>query len=157
MEIMTRRAIFAILASVAGVRRAPIARVENLRVAIPAELLAKAQAAAAQEHITLDELVSNALERWLPVSMKDSERKGRLYLQHPDETPELIGVLPYLIHPPSKLSSTVSWIRFRDRTLLPMLQHRPDDPNLPNFLKQVEAILTWRAGVLPQDRFWKAD
>jgi hypothetical protein len=89
--------------------------------------------------------------------MQDGERKARLYLQHPDETPELIGVLPYLIHPPSRLSATASWIRFRDRTLLPMMQHRPLDPNLPNFLKQVEAILTWRASVSPTDRFWKAD
>jgi hypothetical protein len=31
------------------------------------------------------------------------ERKIALYLQHPDETPELIGVLPYLIHPPSQI------------------------------------------------------
>jgi hypothetical protein len=89
--------------------------------------------------------------------MQDAERKARLYLQHPDEAPELIGVLPYLIHPPSKLSSTASWIDFRDRTLLPMLQHRPDDPNLPNFLKQVEAILAWRAGIPEADRFWKPD
>jgi hypothetical protein len=89
--------------------------------------------------------------------MLDAQRKARLYLEHPDETPELVGVLTYLICPPSKMSSTASWISFRDKTLLPMLQHQPDDPNLPNFLKQVEAILTWRAGISPQDRFWKAD
>jgi hypothetical protein len=89
--------------------------------------------------------------------MQDAERKARLYLQHPDETQELIGVLPYLIHPPSKLNSTASWTDFRDRTVLPMMRRRPDDPNLPNFLKAVEAILTWRAGISPQDRFWKAD
>ena len=35
--------------------------------------------------------------------------------------------------------------------------NRPDDPNLPNFLKQVESILAWRAAVPPDDRFWKAD
>jgi hypothetical protein len=85
------------------------------------------------------------------------ERRAQLYLQHPDESPALIGVLPYLIHPPSNLSSTASWVSFRDKTLLPMIQHRPDDPNLPNFLKQVEAILAWRAAVPPEDRFWKVE
>jgi hypothetical protein len=70
-----------------------------------------------------------------------SDRKARLYLEHPDESPELIGTLPYLIHPPGKLSVTASWLRFRDATLLPMMEHRPDDPNLPNFLRQVEDIL----------------
>jgi hypothetical protein len=86
-----------------------------------------------------------------------AERKAQLYLQHPDETPELTGVLPYLIHPPSRLSSTASWISFRDRTLLPMMRQKPDDQNLPNFLKQVEAVLAWRAGISPEERFWKKD
>ena len=85
------------------------------------------------------------------------ERKAQLYLQHPDESPEPIGVLPYLIHPPSRMSSTAAWIAFRDRTLLPMMRHDPDDPNLPGFLKHVEAILAWCAALPPQDRFWKAD
>ena len=89
--------------------------------------------------------------------MSDCEQKAQLYLQHPDECPELIGRLPYLIHPPGKLSSTASWVRFRDDTLLPMLRYRPDDPNLPNFMKQVEAILAWRATIPPERRFWKAD
>jgi hypothetical protein len=85
----------------------------------------------------------------------DRERKARLYLEHPDESPELIGTLPYLIHPPGKLSATASWFRFRDETLLPMIQHRPDDPNLPNFLRQVENVLSWRATIAAKDRFWK--
>ena len=38
---------------------------KNLHAAIPPDLLAKAQAAAEQEHITLDELVSDAMERRL--------------------------------------------------------------------------------------------
>jgi hypothetical protein len=63
--------------------------------------------------------------------------------------------LPYLIHPPSKLGSTAAWLDFRDKTLLPAIQDWPDDPNLPNFLKRVEAILAWRETVPPQDRFWK--
>jgi hypothetical protein len=84
-------------------------------------------------------------------------RRAALYLEHPDESPDLIGVLPYLIHPPAELSSTASWVSFRDKTLVPMIQHRPDDPNLPNFLKQVEAILAWRADIAPEDRFWKSD
>ena len=87
----------------------------------------------------------------------DIERKCALYLQHPNECPELIGVLPYLIHPPGRLSSTSAWERFRDKTLLPLIAAEPDDPNLPNFLKQAEAILAWRATIAEQDRFWKAD
>jgi len=86
-----------------------------------------------------------------------ARRKADLCLQHPDETPELVGCLPYLVHPPSKLSATARWNDFRDRTLLPMIRHRPEDVNLPRFLEQVEIILAWREGVVPEDRFWKAD
>jgi hypothetical protein len=95
--------------------------------------------------------------------MQDSDMQDKaaeraaLYLRHPEECPELIGVLPYLIHPPSRLSSTAAWVSFRDRTLLPMMRRRPDDPNLPNFLAQVQAILAWRASIGPEDRFWKPD
>lgn len=85
------------------------------------------------------------------------QRKAALYLEHPDECPELVGVLPYLIHPPGKMSATASWVRFRDTTLLPMIEYSPEDVNLPNFLKQAEMILAWRASVAPQERFWKPD
>jgi hypothetical protein len=84
------------------------------------------------------------------------ERKVALYLQHPDETPELVGCLPYLIHPPSRLASTAACVRFLDKTLLPMIEH-PDDLNLPRFLAQVETALAWRAAIPAHDRFWKAD
>ncbi len=90
------------------------------------------------------------------IAAKATERAA-LYLRHPDECPPLIGVLPYLIHPPSRLSSAAAWAAFRDRTLLPMMRSRPDDPNLPNFLAQVEAILAWRSFVRPEHRFWKPD
>lgn len=89
--------------------------------------------------------------------MTDREWKAQLYLQHPEECPEIIGALPYLIHPPGKLSTTASWIAFRDKTLLPLIRQRPDDPNLPNFLKQAEAVLAWWAAIPAVDRFWKAD
>ena len=82
---------------------------------------------------------------------------SNLAIQHPDECPELIRVLPYLIHPPSRMSATMRWVAFRDKTLRPMIAAEPDDPNLPNSLKQVEAILAWRATIAPEDRFWKAD
>jgi hypothetical protein len=88
-------------------------------------------------------------------TLPDRERKARLYLEHPDESPEFSGTLPYLIHPPGKLSATASWLRFRDKTLLPMSERRPDDPNVRNFLRQVESILAWRAALPPEDRFWK--
>jgi hypothetical protein len=87
----------------------------------------------------------------------DRARRAQLYLEHPEESPALIGVLPYLIHPPSKLSSDASWRRFRDRTLLPMIGQRPDDANLANLLKQVETVLAWRATVASQNRFWRVD
>jgi hypothetical protein len=91
-------------------------------------------------------------------TQQERERRAQLYLEHPSECPaKFIGRLPYLIHPPSKLGSTAAWISFRDETLLPMMQERPGDPNLPNFLKQAEAILAWRAGIPVEDRFWKKD
>ncbi len=86
-----------------------------------------------------------------------NERKAQLYLEHPGESPDLDGPLDYLIHPPSKLAATQSWIDFRDRTLLPLIAARPDDRHLPLFLARAEAVLAWRAGIAPEDRFWKAD
>jgi hypothetical protein len=83
------------------------------------------------------------------------ERRAHLFLQHPDECPDVSGPLPYLIHPPGTLSSTASWIAFRDKTLYPMILHRPEDRNLSNLLKRVEDILAWRAGIPIEDRFWK--
>jgi hypothetical protein len=87
----------------------------------------------------------------------DAETKFRLYEAHPDESPEIAGILPYLIHPPGRLSSTASWRRFRDRTLLPLIAARPDDQFLPKFLAQTEAVLAWRAALPPEQRFWQAD
>lgn len=87
----------------------------------------------------------------------DAETKARLCAEHPDESPEIDGILPYLIHPPSRLSSTASWRRFRDGTLLPLIAERPDDPFLPQFLAQTEVVLAWRAALPPEQCFWKAD
>jgi hypothetical protein len=85
-------------------------------------------------------------------------RKAALYMQHPDTSPdEIVGRPDYLIHPPSRLAPTARWIDFRDRTVLPMIEGRPDDPDLPNYLKQVEIVLAWRAAIAPKDRFWKPD
>jgi len=55
------------------------------------------------------------------------------------------------------VSSTAAWERLRVKTLRPLITEKPDDPNLPNFLKQAEVILAWRATVAPEDRFWKAN
>jgi hypothetical protein len=85
------------------------------------------------------------------------EEKAQLYLEHPDECPEIVGTLPYLIHPPSKLSSTARWVEFRDRTLRPSITSRPDDLFLPLFLAQTEKIIAWRATIAPERRIWKAD
>jgi hypothetical protein len=76
---------------------------------------------------------------------------------HPDECPEIVGRLDYLIHPPSRLASSARWRAFRDRTLLPMIAERPEDPHLPRFLEQTEKILAWRATIPPERRIWKAD
>jgi hypothetical protein len=43
------------------------------------------------------------------------------------------------------------------RTLLPMMQMRPDDPDLPRMLECVEAVLAWRANIAPGHRFWRPD
>lgn len=86
-----------------------------------------------------------------------AEEKIQVLLEHPDESPEIVGCLPYLIHPPSRLSSTARWRAFRDKTLLPLIDARPDDPNLPRFLEQTEKILAWRATIPRQRRIWKAD
>lgn len=85
------------------------------------------------------------------------QRKLALLLQHPDDSPEFAGMLPYLIHPPSRMSSTSNWIKFRDKTLRPLLLDRPDDLFLALFLRQVEEILAFRASVAEEDRFWKPD
>jgi hypothetical protein len=48
--------------------------------------------------------------------------------------PNSPGPLPYLIHPPSRMSSSAAWVRFRDETLRPLIAARPDDVDLPRFL-----------------------
>ncbi|MBK6599281.1 MAG: hypothetical protein IPG25_15970 [Proteobacteria bacterium] len=80
-----------------------------------------------------------------------------MLMQHPDESPEIVGTLPYLIHPPSRLASTARWMKFRDSTLRPLIASRPADPFLPRFLEQTEKILAWRATIAPERRIWKAD
>jgi hypothetical protein len=54
-------------------------------------------------------------------------------------------------------TQSAALLRFRDKTLSPTIRESPGDPNLPNFLKQVELILGWRATIAPEDRFWRAD
>ena len=83
--------------------------------------------------------------------------KAQILMEHPDESPEIVGTLPYLIHPPSRLASTARWLAFRDRTLRPLIKERPDDPFLPHFLEQAEKVLVWRATIAPERRIWKAD
>ena len=103
-----------------------------------------------------DDLDQNAWlsARFAPLT---PDEKIQVLLEHPDESPEIGGALPYLIHPPSRLSSTGRWVEFRDRTLLPLIAARPADPFLPRFLEQTEKILAWRAAIAPERRIWKAD
>ena len=86
------------------------------------------------------------------------KRKCWLVLHHTQGSPdELLGTPLYLLHPPSRLAPTASWIEYRDETLLPMIEYRPDDPDLPNYVVQVAKVLAWRPTVSPEDRFWKPD
>lgn len=62
-----------------------------------------------------------------------------------------------LIDSPSKMAPTAAFAHFRDRTLVPMMQMHPDDPDLPKFLECVEAVLAWRAPIAPGNRFWRSD
>lgn len=87
----------------------------------------------------------------------NTDDRAQLYLQHPEPCPDIVGALPYLIHPPGRLSRTSSWLRFRDETLLPLLREHSDDRHLAGFLRQAEAVLAWRAGLRPVQRFWRAD
>ena len=76
--------------------------------------------------------------------------------QHPEPTPDdLTWPLPFLIHPPDKLSSTERWIAFRDKTLKPMMLMHLIDANLPKILRQTEPILAWRATVPHEWQVWK--
>lgn len=89
--------------------------------------------------------------------MKRNEQFARLYLWHPEPCPEISEPLPFLIHPPSRLSSSAAWRRFRDGTLRPLIEARPGDSALPRFMEQAEAVLAWRETVPTALRFWKAD
>ena len=49
-----------------------------------------------------------------------SDEYGQLLYDHPDESPEIVGMLDYLIDPPSRLASTNS----SSDLDIPVLQHR---------------------------------
>lgn len=83
--------------------------------------------------------------------------RAQLYLQHPEPCPDIADALPYLIHPPGRLSRTSSWLRFRDETLVPLMRRRPDDANLAAFMQHADAVLAWRAYQHPDQRFWRAE
>lgn len=87
----------------------------------------------------------------------NADERAQLYLQHPDPCPDIAEPLPYLLDPPGRLSRTSSWLRFRDDTLRPLLRDRLHDRHLAAFLQQAEAVLAWRAGLRPAQRFWRAE
>jgi hypothetical protein len=86
----------------------------------------------------------------------DAEEKIKVLLEHPDESPEIIGMLDYLIDPPSRLASTARWVKFRG-DMAQAVADRPDDQHFPLFLAQAEKILAWRATIAPERRIWKTD
>lgn len=87
----------------------------------------------------------------------NADDRAQLYLKHPEPCPDIVGALPYLIHPPGRLSRTSSWLRFREETLVPLMRQQPGDANLAAFLRQAEAVLVWRAGLCPEQHFWRAE
>jgi hypothetical protein len=95
-----------------------------------------------------------------PANMTEDDpqlRRNRLYLDHPDPSPDQAHPADYLIHPPGRLASNATWRRFRDETVIPFMAGKPDDQNLPRYAARVEEILAWRAGVPTELRFWKPD
>jgi len=81
-----------------------------------------------------------------------------LMWEHPPTGPDhRTRPLPYLIDCPSEFAPDSALIRFRDKTLLPLIATDPGDPDLPNFLKCIEDALAWRATIAPPDRFWRRD
>ncbi|MGE0280208.1 MAG: hypothetical protein AB7P20_06290 [Rhizobiaceae bacterium] len=74
--------------------------------------------------------------------------KINLIWEHPKPSPDhFTRPLPYLIDCPSKMASSGKFLRFRDRTLVPLMQTHPDDPDLAKLLECVEAVLAWRATI----------
>jgi len=93
-------------------------------------------------------------------SRMDDERarKARLILEHPPTSPDHFPTpLSGLVDPPSPMASSAKLRDFRDRCAIPMMRSRPDDPNWPAFLQQVDIVLAWRETIPPEDRFWKPD
>lgn len=84
-------------------------------------------------------------------------RKAALILQHPDETPEIVGLQSGCVSPPSRFRENARWLRFRDQTVIPCIAAHPDDPNWPRWLARIEEILAWRGMIPPEDRFWRPD
>ena len=80
-----------------------------------------------------------------------------LFREHPPVSPDLTGPADYLMNPPSIFAANAHFINFRDEAIIPLIAARPDNPDFPNYLKNIEAILTWRATIAPEDRFWRTD
>ncbi len=79
-----------------------------------------------------------------------------LMWEHPQTLPDGDRPLPYIIDPPSMFSPSSRFVRFREM-LLRIIPARPDDADLPDFLKCVDRVLEWRTTIPLQDRFWRRD
>jgi len=75
---------------------------------------------------------------------------------HPSTIPEERRPSALLIEPPGRFSATRRWQQFRDE-LARLLPTYAGDPNLPRYLKTADTIITWRATVPPEGRFWAED
>jgi hypothetical protein len=89
----------------------------------------------------------------------EAARHAAVFTEHPCVLPDRItfNAVYDLFEPPSELASTSEWLKFRDEILRPLTAVHPHDPNLPNFLRQTNVILAWRATIAPEDRFWRTD
>lgn len=84
-------------------------------------------------------------------------RKWQLHFQQPSGVPDQYpGPVRYLIENPGNLAATAKWKRFRD-FLAARAIGEPDDPNFPVMVKAADELLAWRAGIAPEDHFWKPD
>ena len=84
-------------------------------------------------------------------------RKWRLYFQQPSGVPDVFPApLRGLYENPARLASTARWQSWRD-SLERFAATHPDDPNFPVMVAAADDLLTWRAAIAPEDRFWKPD
>lgn len=62
---------------------------------------------------------------------------------------------PLGVYTSMEYENSAAHLEPQDKTVRPLMRMHPDDPNAANLLKQIEAILAWRATIPPENHFWK--